>query len=97
MKTYIRFLTRKGFVPLIRAVGVKDEQIMKMIQMKSLIADANYCFAYEDCALCDLLRFTSTQSYAEHAQELLEKVRVWVELESFHSGNETEVDNLANE
>lgn len=57
---------KRGCVQLYRSLGIRDEQIMEIVQMTGPQAYANYCAAYNDCRPSDLPRFTNIGAMVKH-------------------------------
>lgn len=56
----------RTFVKLYRFLSPRDKQTTETIQMKGFHACANFCAAYKDFALFNLLRLTSVKDLARH-------------------------------
>ena len=67
---------KRGCVQLYRSLGLRDENIMEIIQMTGPNAYTNYCAAYNDCAPSSLPRFNNYEDFIKHAQTLIEEERV---------------------
>ena len=64
---------KRGAVQLYRSLGVRDENIMEIIQMSGPNAYANYCAAYNDCSPSSIPRFTNLSDFLKHAKTLIEE------------------------
>lgn len=64
---------KRGSLQLNRALGLRDEAIMEIIQMCGYQAYANYCVAYNDCAPPERPRFSSFKEYVRHAETIREE------------------------
>ncbi len=62
---YIRVIPSKGVVS--SYTGIRDEQIMEIIQMIGSNAYRNYCATYHDSAPTDLPRFSNVDDFLELA------------------------------
>lgn len=61
---------KRSAVQLYRSIGLRDEYIMKKVQMSGSRAYANYCAAYNDCGTADLSIFTNIEDYIKHAKHI---------------------------
>ena len=61
---------KRGAVQLYRSLGLKDEYIMKKVQMVGANAYLRYCEAFNDCAPDDLPRFSGVEGYIQHAARI---------------------------
>ena len=66
---------KRGCVQLYRSLGIRDEQVMEIIQMNGFNAYSNYCAAYNDCAANSLPRFTSLDDFIAHAETAAEEAQ----------------------
>ena len=57
MGMYSGHSIKRGSVQLYRALGIRDDEIMEIVQMSGYQAFANYCAAYNYCAPPELSRF----------------------------------------
>ena len=58
---------KRGSVQLYRSLGLKDEYIMKKVQMVGTNAYLRYCEAFNDCAPEELPRFAGVEGFIQHA------------------------------
>jgi len=61
---------KRGAVQLYRSLGLKDEYIMKKVQMVGANAYLRYCEAFNDCAPEELPRFSGVEGYIAHAARI---------------------------
>jgi len=57
---------KRGAVQLYRSLGIRDEQVMSIIQMTGPNAYANYCSAYNDCSPGEVPRFKNIEDFLRH-------------------------------
>ena len=70
IKMYSGHSIKRGAVQLYRSLGLKDEYIMKKVQMVGANAYLRYCEAFNDCAPEELPRFSGVQDYISHASRI---------------------------
>lgn len=68
---------KRGSVQLYRSLGIRDESVMEIIQMKGHHAYSNYTAAYSDCVPVDLPRFANVRDFINHA-DTVAKETDWV-------------------
>lgn len=61
---------KRGCIQLWRSLGLRDEQIMEIVQMCGTNAYANYCEVFNDCAPNDIPRFTNLQDMINHVETI---------------------------
>ena len=82
VRMYSGHSIKRGAVQLYRSLGLKDEYIMKKVQMVGANAYLRYCEAFNDCAPEELPRFSGVQDYISHAS------RIHKERQMFLNGDE---------
>lgn len=67
VRMYSGHSIKRGAVQLYRSLGLRDEQVMEIVQMTGANAYANYCAAYNDCGPSDIPRFNNIDDFLRHA------------------------------
>lgn len=73
VKMYTGHSIKRGAVQLYRSLGVRDEMIMEIIQMKGVNAYLNYCEAYNDCSPSGIPRFASIEELLTYSKAVSEE------------------------
>lgn len=67
---------KRGWVQLYKSLGLRNENILEIIQMIGTNVYANYCAVYNDCTPNSLPSFTNYEDFIKHTQTLIEEERV---------------------
>lgn len=80
---YSGHFIKRGRAQLYWSHNVRDEQIMKMIQMNGHNAYCNYTATYNDFAPTHLLGFSSVGDCIIHAEQLIKEFKILDDVDTY--------------
>lgn len=74
---------KRGSVQFYKSLSLKDECIMKKVQMIGSNAYLRYCEAFNDCAPQELPRFSCVEGYVAHAARLHKERQMFLSIPGY--------------